>query len=83
MTVWSVWDSIRPTYGGHSLRHFHFNSNQSRRGWIVYEVPRRERDVARNDQDFERGEFNVSLLALAKLCCAAGVKLSALLDSEQ
>jgi transcriptional regulator with XRE-family HTH domain len=30
----------------------------------------------------ERGEFNVSLVALAKLARAAGVRLSALFESE-
>ena len=30
----------------------------------------------------ERGEFNVSLVTLAKLARAAGVKISVLLDSE-
>ena len=31
---------------------------------------------------FERGEFNVSIVALAKLAHAAGVRLSALIESD-
>jgi transcriptional regulator with XRE-family HTH domain len=43
-------------------------------------------DAANMDRSYvsglERGEFNVSLLALAKLARAVGVRLSVLLESE-